>query len=202
MKKFYERYWENQEELSDFPYKWPKIKHLIPKNKKLRLLDFGCGKGIVLNEILKLNPKLDVTGVDTSQTAIAYISKRFPKETFFVVKEGEKLPFKSNTFDFITALDVIEHIYDTEFILKELARVLRPNGKMLITVPFYGLIKNLLIALIGFDFVYNPRSPHIRFYTQKSLLREVKSAGLTSLEIGFFGRFYPIWRGMFCLCKK
>jgi len=112
------------------------------------------------------------------------------------------MPFKSNTFDFIIVLDVMEHVYDTELVFAELSRVLKPRGRMLITVPFYGLIKNIIISLIAFDFVYNPRSPHIRFYSKKNLLKEIHLANLTSLKFGYFGRFFPISKGMYCLCRK
>lgn len=202
MSKFYEKYWKDKEVLEDFHYKWPRIKQFIPKEKNISLLDFGCGKGNILKEILKINPNLKVTGVDVSKQAIEHIKKRIPKNKFLTISEGEKLPFPINSFDFLTALDVLEHVYDTELIFSELARTLKPGGKILITVPYYGLIKNLIIALFAFEFVYNPRSPHIRFYTKRTLLHEIKSAGLTPIKFGYFGRFYPLSKGMFCLCEK
>lgn len=202
MEKFYERYWQHEEELEDFSYKWPAIESFIPKGERIKLLDFGCGKGKILKEVLKINPHLRITGVDISQKAIAFIKKQLPDHAFYKIEEGQKLPFASGSFNYILALDILEHIYDTEFIFSELARVLAPGSRMLITVPYYGLIKNLIITLVAFDVVYDPRSQHIRFYTKKSLLREVKGARLLPLQVGYFGRFYPVSKGMFCLCEK
>ncbi|MCL5113968.1 MAG: class I SAM-dependent methyltransferase [Patescibacteria group bacterium] len=202
MSTFYEKYWKDKEILEDFHYKWLKIKQFIPKERGISLLDFGCGKGSVLEEILKLNPTLKTTGVDVSKQAIKYIKNRIPKQRFLAISEGKKLPFKTDSFDFITALDVLEHVYDTELVFSELARILKPGGKILITVPYYGLIKNLIITLFSFNFVYTPRTPHIRFYTKRSLLQEIKSAGLNPEKFGYYGRFYPIPRGMFCLAHK
>ena len=189
MKPFYGRYWEHEEELEDFSYKWPAIKKFIPQEKNIKLLDFGCGKGRIFGEMIKINPFMGAVGVDISEVAIKHMKKKFPKYTFLRISEGERLPFASNSFDFITILDVVEHIYDTEITFKELSRILKYGGKILITVPYYGLIKNLIIAFIGFDTVYDPRSAHIRSYTKKSLLREIKSVNLSPVKFGYFGRF-------------
>lgn len=202
MNKFYEDYWRKKEVLEDFSYKWPVIKRLIPQEIKIKILDFGCGKGKIIDEIIRINNKADITGVDVSNTALNFARKKYKKFKFIKIDDGERLPFNKNSFDFITSLDVLEHVYDTELIFSELARILKSGGKILITVPYYGLIKNLIIALFAFDFVYTPRTPHIRFYTKKSLLKEIKSAGLTPEKFGYYGRFYPISKGMFCLAHK
>lgn len=202
MKKYYERYWENQEELEDFHYKWPAVKKFIPKDKAIKLLDFGCGKGAFISEILKINPKLKITGADISNTAIKSLRKKINYLKFVLIKENRKLPFKKGEFDFITALDVIEHVYDTEEILKELRRILKPGGKILISVPYHGLIKNLIISLLFFEINFDPFGPHIRFFTKKSLVKCLEKTGLKPLETGYFGRFYPLSRGMYILAQK
>lgn len=202
MSKFYEDYWQNKEVLEDFSYKWPAIKRFIPQEIKINILDFGCGKGRILQEIIKINPNASITGVDVSKTAIKYTKGKFKKCKFIKINDGEKLPFRNNCFDFIIALDVLEHVYDTQNAFKELSRVLKPQGKILISVPYNGLIKNMIITLFFFEFIFDPRSPHIRFYTKRTLLHEIKSAGLTPIKFGYFGRFYPLSKGMFCLCEK
>lgn len=199
MSKFYEDYWKNKEILEDFSYKWSAIKKFIPEEKGIKILDFGCGKGRILKEIIKINPGARITGIDVSKTALSYARKGFKTCTFIKIEEGKKLPFKTSTFDFIVALDVLEHIYDTRLAFSELTRVLKPKGKILITVPYYGLIKNIIIAFFAFEFVYTPRTPHIRFYTKRSLIKEMESVGLVKEQFGYYGRFFPISNGMFCL---
>lgn len=202
MKSFYERYWEKKETPKDYAYKADLIKKLVPLEKNLRVLDFGCGKGIIMHDMLATNPSLKISGVDVSKTAIASAKKRLPKNKLFTIKEGQKLPFKNNSFDFITALDVLLCVYDTELIFKELSRVLKPKGMLVITEPCYSLLKNIIISLVGYEQVFNPRGPAIRFYTKKSLMREIKAIGLSPLIFGYFGRFYPFPRGMYVIAKK
>src|SRR6185437_14474976 len=143
MKSFYERYWETQEVLGDFAYKWPVLKQLVPQDKKIKLLDFGCGKGIIFHEIAKMNPRAEMIGVDVSNEALQSVKKKFPQQKFYKIEDGGRLPFRSNYFDFILASDVLEHVYDTENAFAELARVLKPGGKILISVPYNGKIKNV-----------------------------------------------------------
>lgn len=200
-KSYYERYWKNQEVLSDFSYKWPKVKKLIPKGH-VKLLDFGCGKGTILGEMLKVNPKLDMVGADVSEEALNFAKKKYPKQTFVKITEGQKLPFKSNTFDFITALDVLEHIYDTDRAFEELARVLKPNGKILISVPYNGLLKNLAISLFFFDYIFDPATPHIRFYTKNTMTKYLTKYGLTPTYWNYHGKFYPFASGMHTVAQK
>lgn len=202
MEKFYNRYWKNKEVLEDFYYKWPHLKKFIPREKGIKILDFGCGKGKILSEIIKVNPYLNVAGVDVSTEALEIIRKKFKKYKFYQIKDGEKLPFKTNSFDFIIASDVLEHVYDTENVFFELARVLKPKGKILITVPYHGLIKNLIIFLFFFEFIFDPQGPHIRFFTKKSLLRCLSKVKLIPLKIEHFGRFYPLSKGMLVLAQK
>lgn len=201
MKNFYNRYWKNQEILSDFNYKLPIIKKFIPKEITLKVLDFGCGKGAMLSEVLKINPLLQVTGVDVSDEALKVAKNKLKKCQFMQIKDGERIPFKSGFFDFIIASDVLEHVYDTEKTFSELKRILKKGGNILITVPYHGLVKNLIISLFYFEFIFDPYSPHIRFYTKKSLLKCLSKANFKPLKIGYYGRFFPLSSGMFVLAK-
>lgn len=202
MKSFYNRYWKKQDVLNDFHYKLPIIKKMIPREGSLKVLDFGCGKGTILSQVLKVNPSLQATGADVSGEALKLAKKRLKKCKFIQIREGESLPFRTGSFDFILACDVLEHIYDTEQIFYELRRILKKGGKILITVPYNGILKNLIICFFYFDVVFDPYSPHIRFYTKKSILKCLSKADLKPLQIGYFGRFFPLSRGMFILAES
>ena len=202
MKQYYERYWENQEELSDFKYKWPVLKNFIPKDKGTRILDFGCGKGLITKEISKINQKAIITGVDVSQEALKSAKKRVKKANFTKIYESKKLPFKDASFDFIIASDVLEHVYDTEFAFSELGRVLKKDGKILISVPYNGLIKRVIIALFFFEMVFQPTSPHIRHFTRGTLINCLDKVKISELKTGYYGRFFPLSNGMFVLGFK
>lgn len=178
------------------------MQKLLPEDQSLKFLDFGCGKAVILREITKIRPHYQLFGVDVSQKALATARYRLPSAKFEPMKENQIIPFKTNTFDVVLASDVLEHIYDTEVTFHELARVLKPNGQLIITVPFNGKLKVLLATLVAFDRYFHPYSPHIRFYSKSSLSRCLTENNLEPKVFGYFGRFYPISNGMYCIAQK
>lgn len=205
MASFYERYWKVKKEntLIDFNWKWPVVKKYIPTDKN-NILDFGCGAGEIIKATAKISKNSIFTGVDVSKDALRRAKERFPKSVhLYQVDDGLKLPFKNNSFDFITALDVIEHVYDTDNTFDELGRVLKMGGKILITTPFNGSIKIILFILMGFfDKYFDPIGPHIRFFNPKSLSMILEKRNFEIVNKGYFGRFYPLSRGFYILAKK
>lgn len=202
MPKFYERYWSGTSgKLSDFALKWPKLRRYIPKDKVV-ILDFGCGNGEIIKEMMALNPKAKYIGLDVSEKAISAASAKLPGVRLYKIEDGGRFPLPSTSVDFVFASEVIEHVYDTENAFSEIARILRPNGTLLLTTPYHGIIKNLLIILLAFDRHFDPAGPHIRFFSNNSLFSSLRKAGLGPVEHGYYGRFYPIPHSIFVLARK
>lgn len=204
MSKYYEDYWQilQHERLGDFPYKWPAIKPLIPTAPNLKILDFGCGTGDILHQVMQLNPNSRYFGIDVSSIALKKTRRRFPKAKFYQVEDGDKIPLKSSSIDFILILDVIEHIYNTQRTVKEIYRILKPGGKILVTTPYHGFIKNLILISLFFEKYFDPAGAHIRYYSKKSLISQLKDVGFSVIKFGYFGRFFPLSRAMYILAQK
>lgn len=204
MFKYYNWYWKENEKgvLEDYRFKIPIVKRIIPKKGALTLLDYGCGIGTYVSQILKINPKINIIGMDISDRAIKIIKKKFPKGTFFVQTEEKKFPVRNNTVDFILAMDVIEHVFDAQTLFGQFHHALKPGGKIFISTPYHGFIKNLCIVLLGFDKAFDPTAAHIRFFSVNSLRSLLEKKGFKILKVGFFGRFFPVSRGMYMLAEK
>jgi len=202
--KYYDRYWlsSTSEELGDFAMKWPVIRIYIPKHSSQRILDYGCGKGRILKEVKRLNPRAELGGVDVSAVALRAAKKTLKDVQFHKITDGSRVPLRNGSLDFIIALDVIEHVYDTEQMFHEFTRMLKKGGKILISTPFCGIIKNILVTMIDYELVYDPLGPHVRYYTKKSLTKCLEDSGFECLEWNYFGRFYPIYKGMVVLARK
>lgn len=201
---FYEKFWkEHQNEtLNDFFYKWPAIKKYLPKNRKITILDFGCGSGILFEKLKKLNPHSRLIGIDVSKEAIKLAREKFPNDNFYIIQDGQTFPISDKSIDFILATDVIEHVYETNKTLAEFYRILKPDGKLLLTTPYHGLIKNLIIVLFYFEKIFDPVEAHIRFYTKKSLFSVLKKYKFEIQKYNYFGRFYPLSRAILVLANK
>ena len=93
-----------------------------------KLLDIGCGNKPLL---AFLGPKIEYLGMDYPDTvAKGYLGQAD------VFGDGQKLPFKEASFNTITLLDVMEHLPRPEDTVKEMLRVARPGGIMIIQTPF------------------------------------------------------------------
>ena len=132
------------------------------KDRRPRILDVGCGTGA---NLLMLSNYGDAEGVDISEDALAFCRERGLQK----VKHGaaEELPYEDGTFDLVTALDVVEHIDDDVASLREMRRVLRPDGRVLLFVPTFMFLWGLQ------DDVSN----HRRGYRLPELHRVLDQAG-------------------------
>ncbi len=200
---FYENYWLGADgNLSDFKKKWPILKSFIPLESGKTILDFGCGNGVILKEMTVLNPEARYIGIDVSGTALEMAKKKLPTAVFYKVGDGEKIPLGDKSVDFIFSSEVLEHIYDVENAVSELQRILKPGGKFLLTVPYHGFIKNILIAIFAFNRHFNPIGSHIRFFSKKTLFFLLNKFSFNVIKYGYYGRFYPIPHSIHVLAEK
>jgi SAM-dependent methyltransferase len=127
-----------------------------------RILDVGCGTGANLEMLAVFGA---AEGVDVSEDALAFCRAR--GLTNVRLGAAERLPYKDNSFDLVTALDVVEHLDDDATGLQEMRRVLRPDGRALLFVPAF-------MWLWG---VQDDVSHHRRRYTLPQLTERVRAAG-------------------------
>ncbi len=111
-------------------------------------LDVGCGSG-GLTAILG-NYYNNVIGTDLSITALQYAAKYHKNSrSVFLAANACEQPFKNNTFDFVLLREVIEHILpeESQGTINEIFRILKPGGKVLITIPNKMELRRLLLDL-------------------------------------------------------
>jgi len=107
--------------------------------------------------------------------------------------------FKKQSFDLIISVEVIEHVYDPRGLLRQAYTLLRPQGRLLLTTPYHGYLKNLLISVLGkSDSHYNPLwdCGHIKFWSRKSLSAALEETGFQVVQFYGAGRFPHLWKSM------
>lgn len=114
----------------------------IPEDKSIKILEIGCTGGKIVMNLTNLG--YDVYGVDLVDYDYKHPNFTFYKKNFLDCK------FESNTFDVVILLSVIEHVgldvYGNKILdaegdikmLREVYRILKPNGKVILTAPYYG----------------------------------------------------------------
>ena len=156
----------------------------IGLDRDAAVLDIGTSTGTNLRMLRALGFG-NVQGLDLSDDAIRFCAEKgFP-----AVRKGDvrDMPFAANLFDLVLATDVIEHVDDDAKAVTEIARVLKPGGAALITVPAFRRLWGLQDEV----------AKHKRRYRKSELLELVAKTGLRIERQYYFNYllFLPIWLG-------
>jgi len=207
---YYERYWKKSLKnggIATLPPVWEeknllKITNIIEPYCRGRVLDVGCGDGTFASRLSELNGVKKLVGTDISQTAISYAKEKYP-EIEFKIASATKLPFSNGSFDFVTAVELVEHVVDTERMFKEFNRVLMSEGRLLITTTDFNLLKRIIVATLFWERYFYPTNPHIRFFTKSTLRSILDKTGFKVLEYKWNGSYLNIMpKGQIVIAKK
>lgn len=154
------------------------------------ILEVGCGDASFTRNLGAYSSR--VTAIDLSASQVERNARAHPEITFIQHDVAQSLPFADEAFKVVWCSEVLEHLFDPGFALGEMQRVLAPGGLLLVTVPYHGRLKDVLIALFKWDEHFAPGNPHIRFFTQKSLSQLAKSAGFVEVETTTCGMNKPL----------
>lgn len=177
MKNIYQKIYSDQKNLGDLA-KSPRAKimlniidglNLVEKN----ILDVGCYDGTLLSLLKNRNNNL--FGIEASDWGVEQCKRKDINVKQFYFDGENKLPFEDDFFDVVITGEIIEHIFDTDFFLREVHRVLKPGGKLLISTPNIASFGRRLMLLFGINPIIelSPNEPessgHIRCFTFQTL---------------------------------
>ena len=176
MRGFYESHWASLPEDPE-PWEWSRRRALLLGEAwpGERVLDLGCGAGRFVGALRDAGA--DPVGVEIAGAALERARRNVPGGDFRLVEPDGSLPLDHRSVDLVWCSEVLEHVADVGELLLEVRRVLRPGGRLLVTVPFHGRVQAALIALVRFDAHFDPLGQHVRFFTRRSLARALASAG-------------------------
>ena len=152
-------------------------KELAGFSKAEEILEVGCGDALFTTELRRFTDHL--TAIDISAEQVSINLLKHPDIHFAVHDLVQPMPFEADRFSAIWCSEVLEHLFDPLFALREMCRVLKPGGLLLVTVPYHGFFKNLCIALFKWDRHFDPEYPHIRFFTKNTLGGLATKAGFS-----------------------
>jgi 2-polyprenyl-6-hydroxyphenyl methylase/3-demethylubiquinone-9 3-methyltransferase len=121
---------------------------------------------------------------------------------FRQLNDDGTIPADDCHFDLVWSTEVIEHVFDIAAFLAEVERVLKPGGTFILTTPYHGVLKNILVCLLKFEKHFDPEGPHIRFFDKAGLRRCLAKAGLRTVRWQGIGRLPWVWRTWFVSCCK
>jgi SAM-dependent methyltransferase len=146
-----------------------------------KLLDVGCYDGTLAAQFL---PHWDVYGLEGDLKGAETANRRGVKTTLHDLEKP--FPFPDGTFDCVLAAEIIEHVYDTDQFLREVKRVLKKDGVLVMSIPNIACLSNRIGMLFG----KYPRyaeyraggAGHIRVYTATAIRQQLIDNGLDVLR--------------------
>jgi SAM-dependent methyltransferase len=149
-----------------------------------KLLDIGCWDGRLLERIRGAGLYKELTGIDIVETGVELARKKGFNALVVDLNAGI-LPFPDEYFDGVTFLAVLEHIFDPYSIIREIRRVLRPGGILVIDVPNVASVTNRARILLGRIPVTSHDSGwdggHLHYFTKHALDRFLRDEGFEVL---------------------
>jgi 2-polyprenyl-3-methyl-5-hydroxy-6-metoxy-1,4-benzoquinol methylase len=168
----------------------------------LRILDLGCGKGAITAHIhARGHP---IIGLDFAADAIDYAHAHFPEVPVHLASAYDDIRARYGEFDIVLSTEVIEHLYDPLAYARTIRSVLGPAGVAIISTPYHGYLKNVLLALAGkWDDHHTPNRlhGHIKFFSMRTLKTLLEAADLAVLEVERVGRVPPIAASMIAVAR-
>lgn len=130
------------------------IAGIIKPDEGQSLLDIGCGWGLLLKELALMGKNLKLFGIDISPEMVIRAKKECKNYDIRIVQgSADKLPYQNNQFDIVTCILSFHHHPDSLKSLKEMYRVLKPEGKLILLDQFNdGIIRKMMNYFIGFFF--------------------------------------------------
>ena len=146
-----------------------------------RVLDLGCGTGRFVAALRDAGA--DAVGVEIAEAALERARVVAPGADLRLLEPDGSIPLEHASVDLVWCSEVLEHAADAGHLLLEARRVLRPGGRLLVTVPYHGRAKTVLLALTRFDRHFDPLGQHLRFFTRGSLAGTLVATGFETERI-------------------
>lgn len=170
------------------------------------VFDLGCGNGYLAHRLVQAG--FNAIGVDASPSGITAAKQRYGKSSQFIcadISSKESVAqLRGSSCDAVIASEVIEHLYRPADIVETAKRLLRPDGWLLLTTPYHGYIKYLILTLFGkMDKHLNPLwdGGHIKFFSVRTLSVLLEINGMSVKKFTFYGRLPFLWKSMICIAK-
>lgn len=154
--------------------------------RQLRLLDLGCGTGRFLDFVKQTWPRLSVLGLDMSEPYLRYARRHLAgrSKISLIIGKAEELPCPDNSLDAITSIFLLHELppHVRRSVLRECARVLKPNGRLVLLDSLQRGDRPDYDGLLEL-FPQNYHEPYYTSYTTEDFSALASDCGLTPVRI-------------------
>lgn len=148
-------------------------------NESDKLLDIGCGTGSLLQAISSKYPSITLFGVDLSREMIKVACHKQIRNCTFINGQSQHLPFRSGSFDMVVTCNAFHYWHKPEECLREIARILRPQGRIVIT----DWCDDYIACRVCNLFLRLWNRAHFKTYRLRTCERLLRDTGFTHVQI-------------------
>lgn len=171
-KTFYNKQTQDETHLRD-------ILKFVEIEPRMKVLDLGCGSGYLTFPMARNNPKSTIIGLDivtkTLENNMAEAKKDSLSNLEFIAYDGVTFPFEDESFDLVVTRYALHHFPNIENSMKEMARVLKPGGKLFISDPRPNECD---VTRFVDDYMQLKKDGHVKFYTKDEWINICDRCGL------------------------
>jgi 2-polyprenyl-6-hydroxyphenyl methylase/3-demethylubiquinone-9 3-methyltransferase len=201
VRAFYEDFWADAPADPE-PWAWERRRALLLGEVRAgeRVLDLGCGAGRFVAALRHAGA--EPVGVELAEAALERARRVAPGADLRLLEPDGSVPLAHGSVDVVWCSEVLEHAADAAHLLLEARRVLRPGGRLLVTVPFHGRLQGAAIALTCFERHFDPLGQHLRFFTARSLRETLVAAGFERVRVQASGGVPPLRRSLIASASR
>jgi ubiquinone/menaquinone biosynthesis C-methylase UbiE len=154
------------------------------------ILDVGCGTGAILSLVISEYKGIKACGIDLSEKMIEKSAELLGQSVQLIVGDSDNLPWADNSFDLVLCNSSFHHFPEPLKVLKEIRRVLKSNGKIIIADPWWSNSKIFFINL----FLNSPLNflADVKIYSETETRKLLTECGFVSIEWDIVGNKYSI----------
>lgn len=159
----------------------------------MSICDVGCNIGVLSYWLKRRFPTCDIYACDDAPQLLAEHSPHFD---YRVADLARGFPFEDESMDAVLAMEVIEHMIDTDFFLDECLRILKPGGYVVLTTPNICMLRNRIRVPLG----VHPRATeyrnvihHVRFYNEPLMRQHLAERGFVNVQVSCVNMLPQQW---------
>ena len=142
------------------------------------LLDLGCGTGEVLSIISKKKKGCKLYGLDLSEKMLEKAKKKLSDSDTLLVGDSENMPFEDEMFDVLTSTESFHHYPNPQKAVKEIYRVLKKDGKLILCDFWRPFLKRNFMNL----FIRFSKDGDVKIYSEKEIVSMLQNAGFKNIS--------------------
>lgn len=195
--------WKDSQAACAHEYLTPQIINILMELHANSILDLGCGNGALAHKLG--NRGFSVIGCDADKNGIKIANTIGDGNFKHLSVYDDPSTLGKRDFDIVTSIEVIEHLFIPRSLPRFAYEVLREGGHLIITTPYHGYIKNLVLSIFNkWDQHLDPLwdGGHIKIWSLKTLRKLLEEEGFEIKTFRGIGRLPYLWKSMLLVAQK